>query len=409
MSTPVNDLDRDDVVIALRREGAAQPVRPAPVEQVTAQARRRRARRRASVAVVSTAAALLVGAVAIGALADGPRDRVRTAAEPTVPNGPGIHPLLVPGTASGFEREAEGLPAPSTSELDLLDASGERAPWWRWGSEPQWSVGGGVVLADGRRFATAQDAPDGGQEGELVLVELDDLGGVQRAIPLGVEVPPDPKGPQDPNDYVSAEIIGATGPRIDVLVSRETIPPFDPSAAAGRPIITETSLVSVDVETGAVETVIDDLADSSHRTAGDRIVSVRAAVSKTEPCLLDVRGRVDLEEVRTVEVACDAPGSPLPPMVRVVALDPTGRFAAVERTTLTTGLSELSLLVVDLDDETTTEVITASGAVPWTALTWDASGRLRLAMTTDNPDAPPADVPALPGGPEIEVVHYRSD
>jgi hypothetical protein len=406
MNTTVDDdLDRDDVVNALRSEGAAQPVRPAPVEQVVAHGRRRRTRRRASVAALSTAAALLVGAVAVGALADGPPDRVRTAEAPIVVDGPGLNPLLVPGTTTGLEHDAEGLPVINASELDLLDTSGERAPWWRWGPNPEWIVGDGIVLADGRRFAEASGATISARAGEPVIVELDELGGVQRAIPLGVEVPPDPPGPQNPAESVSAQIVGARGPVVDVIVQRRNEVVGD----RPQPLIAGTTLLSVDVDTGTVETILEDAADTSHRTAGDRIVSVRAAVSTTEPCLLDVRDRTAPDAVRTVAVACDAAESPLPPMVTLVALDPTGRYAVVDRSTLTTGLTELSLLVVDLDDQSTTEVVTVSGSMPWTDLAWDASGTLRLAMPTDAPDAPPTDVPALPGGPEIEVVHYQSE
>lgn len=403
MSTTVDDdLDRDDVVIALRLEGAAQPVRPAPVERVAAHGRRRRGRRRASVAVLSTAAAVVVGAIAVGALADGPPDQVRTAEAPVDTSGPGIEPLLVPARSTGLGPETEGDPVINSSEVDLLDASGERAPWWRWGPDPQWSVGEGIVLADGRRFASASGVYATERAGEPVIVELDDLGVVQRAIPLGVEVPLDPPGPQGPDKSVSAEIIGAAGPRIDLFVEWRN----EASGSTPRPVNAGTAMISVDVDSGTVETIFDDPPATSHRTAGDRIVSVRAAVSTTEPCLLDVRGRTAIDAVRTVQVACDAPDDSLPPMVRLVALDPTGRYAAVERTTIN-GIA--SLLVVDLEDETTTEVATSSGPRSWRSLTWDASSTLRLAMPTDDPDFTPTDVPALPGGPEIEVVQYQSE
>jgi hypothetical protein len=395
------DLDRDDVVIALRREGAAQVVRPAPVEQVAASGRRRRARRRATVATLSTAAAVVIGAVAFGALADGPPDQVRTTEAPVSANGPGIEPLLVPAASTGLEPETEGDQVVNASEVDLLDASGARAPWWRWGPDPQWSVGEGIVLADGRRFAAASGIYATARAGEPVIVELDDLGEVQRAIPLGVAVPLDPPGPQEPDTSVSAEIIGAAGQRIDLFVEWRN----EASGSTPRPVDAGTAMISVDVDTGTTETIVDDPPATSHRTAGDRIVSVRAAVSTTEPCLLDLRDRTAIDAVRTVAVACDAPDDPLPPSLRLVALDPTGRYAAVERATID-GLA--SLLVVDLEDETTTEVTAPSGARSWRDLAWDASGTLRLAMPIDDPDFTPTDIPSPAGGPEVEVVRYRS-
>jgi hypothetical protein len=406
-TTTDDDLDRNDVVIALRREGASQLVRPAPVEQVVADGRRRRVRRRASVAALSTAAVVMVGSVAFGALADGPPDQVRTAEAPVDTSGPGIEPLLVPARSTGLEPETESNPVINSNEVDQLDASGKRAPWWRWGPDPQWSVGEGIVLADGRRFAAASGLYSTERAGEPVIVELDDLGGVQRAIPLDVEVPLDPPGPQEPDQSVSAEVIGAAGSRIDLYVEWRN-EASEPTPPMPQPLIAGTAMISLDVDTGTVETIFDDPPASSHRTAGDRIVSVRAAVSTTEPCLLDVRDRTAIDAVRTVVVPCDAPDDQLPLMLRLVALDPTGRYAAVERTTIN---GTASLLVADLEEETTTEVTTSSGPGPrpWQYITWDASSTLHLAMPTNNPDFTPTDVPALPGGPAIEVIHYQSD
>ncbi|MCB0969952.1 MAG: hypothetical protein KDA97_00315 [Acidimicrobiales bacterium] len=398
-TTADDDLDRDDVVIALRREGEVQHVRPAPLEQVAARGRRRRARRRASVTVVSVAAALLVGAVALAAIVDRPADQVRTAQDPATVSGPGIEPLLVASTATGQEPEADGLPVIHVAEMDLLDASGERTPWSRWAPDQEWVFSDGIVLADGRRFASARGATDPEGTGELALVELDETGAVRRALPLGVEAP------QDPNTSGSTRIVGATGSEVDVAVTWTTDPEIDPTAPrTPQPIVIVTSVVAVDVDTGAVATIVPEAVDTDHRTAGDRIVSVRARVSTTEACLLDVAARATPDDARSVAVACDMSG-PLPPMVRLLALDPTGRYAAVERTTLTDGAPELSLLVVDVEDETTSELITTTATV-WTDLAFDAAGTLRLAMPAGNPELPPVDVASPPGGPEVELLRY---
>lgn len=392
-TTTDDDLDRDEVVIALRREGASQPVRPAPLAQVTARGRRRRDRRRATAAAVSVAAAVVIGAVAIGALGDAPADEVRTAEAPATTNDPGTTPLLVPATTSSYDGLDDGAVAPHSAEMDLLEASGERTPWWRWGPAPQWTVTDGIVLADGRRFASAQGLVGTERAGQLALVELDEAGAVLRAIPLGAD-----GANLDEETSTSAPLVGASGSVVDVAVTTREL--------VGTSLVTEASLLGVDVDGGTVETIIDDAGDAALRTASGRIVSVRNEVSTTEPCLLDVRERATPDEVRSVTVACDGAG-PLPPMVRLLAVDPTGRYAAVERTTMTSGPSDLSLLVVELDEATTTEVVTAPGYTPWWAVTWGADGTLRLAMPTDNPELAPIDVPSPPRGPEVEVVRYR--
>ncbi|MEZ5181070.1 MAG: hypothetical protein R2702_04215 [Acidimicrobiales bacterium] len=383
------ELDRDDLAAALRRERDALTVAPTDVGVVRSRGRRRRARRRTAGAALAAAAAL-AGAVATASLVDRPADRVRTATVPTPAEvGPAVVPLFAPTPYDPATDPAD--PPIHVSQVDVLEPDGSRTPWSRWGPDPQWAVGHGIVLGDGRRVAPATGGYGTEVAGEQALVELGPDGSITAVHPLDL-------GPAAAD--ASLAIAGAEGDEVDVVVDATVLVPG--AATGATPAV---SLLTVDLATGAVTTRLDGLDGLSVRSAAGRIVAVHDDVSLTEPCRLDVRSRAAVDEVRTVPVAC-ATGAPLPPMVRLLALDPTGRYAAVERTTLTSGSPDLSLLVIDLDEETTTEVATATAGPPWTSVSWSSAGALRLAMPTDNPELPAIDVPSPAGGPEVRVIGY---
>lgn len=343
----------------------------------------------ASLVVVLATAGLLAGS------ADEPQ-QVRTATTVAPASGPAVAPLIVPAPFTGSMLEE---PPSSYGELDELIGPDQVRPWWRWGDDLVWEAGSGLVLADGRRVAAATGAPGTEQEGDEAVVELDDAGLVTGVHPLEIQA--------DADESVDLRLVGGSGTAVDVLVQRRR--EIERSTTGPTPVPEpERSLLRLDLATDEVTPLLDAVGDGGVATAGGRVVSVRDAVSLTEPCLLDVRSFDALDTVRSVPIACVEAGyGGLPPMVRLLALDPTGRYAAVERTTLTSGTPELSLLVVDLDRTTTTEVATVDGATPWWGVTWGADGRLRISMVTDNPELPPIDIPSPSGGPTVEVVPFR--
>lgn len=398
--TLTNDPAADDVAAHLRREAQHLPARPGPVATVAARGRRRRARRRVAMGAGAGLVVVLAAAGLLAGTADRP-ETVRTATTVPVASGPAIAPLIV---ATPYEGSMVEEPVSNVSQLDELVGPDERRAWWRWGDDPVWEVGDGLVLADGRRVATATGAFGTAREGDVAVVELDPDDGLVTAVhPLEIPVGPD--------QWISLGLAGAAGSEVDVVVERRT--EVDLVIEPGQTEPTrlpdpEIFLVRIDLATDEVTPLLDGLLSGGVGTGGGRVVSVHDEVSTTEPCQLDVRTFDALDEVRTVPVACaDAGNGGLPPMVRFLALDPTGRFVAVERTTLTTGAAELSLLVVDLDGGSTTELATVTSGPPWRGVTWGAEGRLRLAMPSDDPELPPIDVPSPPGGPTVEVVPYR--
>jgi hypothetical protein len=340
-------------------------------------------------------AAALVGGIGIASLVDRPADRVRTADVPTpATTGPGLEPLIVESTASS----PPGVEVPDgfSGPLDVVTSEGERQAWSRWGDDPQWAVDVGFVLADGRRVATAYGRTGGPNEGEVALVELDDRGLVEAVHLLDITV--------DDGWFISTRIIGADGTIVDVAVERESDlgdGPIEP----GTRIEMTTEVIAVDLATDEVDQVIDGLDQYDVRTAGGRVVVSDRVVGAGVPCEITVRDRVDLERSRTVEVPCERDPS-YPAQIQMQALDPTGRWAAVVRTLLTTGMPDVTLLVVDLDAGTTTEVVTLPGTVPWRDMAWGDDGSLLLAMVADNLEVPAIDIPSPAGGPEIRVVRY---
>lgn len=388
------DLDRDEVVIALRREAGELTVQPSPIRRVADAGHRRRVRRRTAAGTVGVAAAL-AGALGIASLVDGPADRVRTVDAPEpVPTGPSLEPLLVESNAPTPPGVA--VPEGFSGPLDVLTADGERQAWSRWGDDPQWAVSDGIVLADGRRVAIAYGRTGGPNEGEVALVELDGRGLVEAVHPLAIAA----------LDGWSTwlRIIGAEGTVVDLAVERER-ELGDGDIAPGTRIEMTTEVIAVDLATAEVDQVIDGLDQYDVRTAGGRVVVSDRVVGAGVPCEITVRDRIDLDRARIVTVPCERDPS-YPAQIQLQAIDPTGRWAAVVRTLLTTGMPDVTLLVVDLDDGTTTEVVTVPGAMPWRDMAWGDDGALLVAMVADSPEVPAIDIPSPAGVPEIRVVRY---
>lgn len=398
-TTRTDDPTNDELTARLRRESEALPTRPGAVGPVVARGRRRRQRRRAALGTgMGLALVLAVGAAGLLGRSADDREQVRTATTVPTASGPAIEPLIVAAPYVG-SMDAE-VPS-NQSELDELVGPDQRRAWWRWSDDLVWEVGTGLVLADGRRVATATGATGRAREGEVALVELSPDDGLVTAVhPLDLAV-------ADDDEWIGLQLVGGTGTVVDVVVERHREVELSPTEPTRLPD-PEVSLLLVDLATDEVTPLLDGLASAGVRTGGGRVVSVRDEVSLTEPCLLDVRPADALDELRSVPIACaSGADAGLPPMVRLLALDPTGTLAAVERTTLTSGAAEVSLLVVDLERATTTELATATAGPPWRGVAWSADGRLRLAMVSDDPGITPIDVPSPPEGPTVEVVPYR--
>jgi hypothetical protein len=364
----VTDIDDptipEELRTRLRRASQSQDVGPATLDQVQQRARQRRRRRRALVSAGAVSVVLVAG-LAVAALAGDRSERVVTLTRPERTDPASApQPLLVPGGPTGAEVVLDGLDTTAAGiRLDELTVDGTRT-WWA--TEPGWRPRTAVVLADGRRFGLADGAEQSEHAGAFGLDEIDADGRTVDRRSLDAATPG--------GGSTSVAILGASG--TEVILQRTTTPA--PTGAAGETLVETSSIVAVDVDSGAERTVV--------ATGGDLGVAAASADvlvrSIGTDCTLTVQPLHGTEAPRELDGSCP-PGveDGYEGMAISLATSPDGRYAAVVWTMLRpTGLPDTRLTVIDLDTGAVVQEGTRGGDEPVAQLAWTGERRVSLAV-----------------------------
>jgi hypothetical protein len=375
---------------ALQRATDRLVVDVAPIADIERRGLRHHRRRRAMAAVGAAATVLVAAGIAVPLASHRLSQRsVRSgAATDEVVDGSSPQPLLVLGGPTGQEREEQGLAAfDGLSQLDSIGPDG-RHMWWHRDETSHWGLGTGVVLADGRKFGLAIGEMGSSLDGQYAIAEISDAGATIATHPLDLPATPANLG-------ADVGIVGASGSRVFVQHTVHDEPLRNHTPPGSFDVLLQRDLYAYDVDSHRL-TAVERPRDGQVLLADDTVVN------DAPGCKIEVRRQLGAGPVERIDGGCP-PGRTS--VLQPLALSPDGELLAVDIMTLTDGVPDETLAIVDLRDGSQRYRSTTKSPIPWQVIAWTAPRTLSLAISTDGPSDSPTGHPEdlAPAGDGVTV------